>query len=87
MPKELVAKLGTVLGPLTSGPMLIWDYYRVGWFKPDWTHPMIVRFHLADGKITVLCAKGVLYHPERPEALHGITVYHDLSVKQLNWKL
>ena len=85
--EELVAKLGIVLGALASGLTPVWDCYRVGRFSPNWPRPVIVRFHLADAKVTVLRAKGVLYRPKCPEARHGIRVYHDLSVQQLNWKL
>ena len=49
--------------------------------------PVIVCYPKADAKVAVLRAKGVLYRPECPEAMHGIRVYHDLSVQQLNWKL
>ena len=60
MAEEIAAKLGTVLGALTGGPTPIRDCYRVGRFNPDRPRPVIVCFHLADAKMTVLCAKGVL---------------------------
>ena len=85
--EELAGKLGAVMGTLTGGPVPVRDCYRVGRFSPDRPRPVIVRFHTADEKVAVLRAKGVLYRPECPEALHGIRVYHDLSVQQLNWKL
>lgn len=79
--EELAARLGTVLGALTSGPTPIRVYYRFGRFSPDRPCPVIVRFLTMNAKVTVLCTKGVLYCPECPEALHGIRVYHDLSVQ------
>ena len=84
---ELAGKLEDVMGALTGGAVPVRDCYRVGRFSPDRPRPVIVRFHSADTKVTVLRAKGVLYRPECPEALRGIRVYHDLSVQQLNWKL
>lgn len=85
--EELAVKLATVLGALTGGPTPVQDCYRVGRFSPARPHPVIIHFHSVDAKVTVLHAKGVLYRPECPEALHSIRVYHDLSVQQLNWKL
>ena len=85
--EELAGKLGAVIGALTGGAVPVRDCYRVGRFSPDRPRPVIVRFHTADAKVTVLRAKGVLYRQECPAALCGIRVYHDLSVQQLNWKL
>ena len=85
--EKLAGKLGTVLGVLTGGAVPVRDCYRVGQFSPDRPRPVIVRFPTANAKVAVLCAKGVLYRLECPEALHSIRVYHDLSVQQLNWKL
>ena len=79
--EELAAKLGTVLGVLTGKLTPVWDCYHVGRFSPNQPRPVIIRFHTMDAKVTVLCAKGVLYRPECPDALHGIRVYHDLSVQ------
>ena len=85
--EELAGKLRDVIGTLTGREVPVRDCYRVGRFNPDRPRPVIVRFHTADAKVTVLRAKGVLYRPECPEALRCIRVYHDLSVQQLNWKL
>ena len=85
--EELVGKLGTVLAHSLVEVVLVQDCYRVGRFSPDWPRPVIVHFPTADAKVAVLLGKGALYHPECPEALHLIRVYHDLSVHQLNWKL
>ena len=79
--EELVAKLGTVLGALTSRLTPIWDRCHVGRFSPDWPRLVIVRFHSADVKVIVLRAKGVLYCLKCPKALYGIRVDHDLSVQ------
>lgn len=87
MAEELIAKLGTMLGPLIGGPTPIQDCYYVKRFNPYRHRLGIVRFHSADAKMTVLHAKGVLYRPECPKALHGIRVYHNLFVQQFNWKL
>ena len=82
--EELAGKLGTVLGVLTGGAMPVRDCYCVVRFSSDWPRLVIVRFPTADAKVAALRAKGVLYRPECLEALHGIRVYHDLSVQQLN---
>ena len=85
--EELVGQLGTMLGALTGVALLVRDCYCVRRFSPNRPYPVIVYFPTVDTKVLVLCAKGVPYRPECPEALHGIRVYQDLSVQQLNWKL
>ena len=67
--------------PLTGGPTPIRDCYGVGSSALTGPCPVIVQFHSADANVTVLCAKGVLYHPKCPKALHGIKVYRDLCVQ------
>ena len=76
-----MGKLGTVLGALTSGALLVRDCYHVGRLSLDQPRPVIVPFPTADAKVAILCTKGVLYSLECLEALHGIQVYHDLSVQ------
>ena len=66
MAEELAGKLGTVLGALTGGAVLVCDCYCVGRFSPDRPSPVIVHFPMADAKVAVLLAKGVLYRPNCP---------------------
>ena len=84
MAEEFTGKLGTVLGVLTGGAVPVYDCYRVRRFSPNQPRPVIVRFPMADAKLAILCAKGVLYGPKCPEALHSIRVYHDLFMQELS---
>lgn len=76
----LVAKMETILRTLDSRDVLVRDYFRVGRYSPNQLDPAIVRVSSADDKVTIMRGKGELYHHARPKALHGIWVYHDLSV-------
>ena len=87
MAEELAGNLGTVQGVLTGRAMPVRDCYRVRRFSPNQPRPVIVCFLMADAKVAILCAKGVLYRPKCPKALHSIHVYHDLSMQELSWKL
>ena len=79
--EELAGKIETVLGALTSGAVPVHDCYCVKRFSPDRPRPVTVCFPMVDAKVVVLCIKGLLYSPKCPEALHGIPIYHDLSVQ------
>ena len=84
---ELAGKVHATLEALTGREVPIRDCSRVGRYDPDRPRPVIVQFSTLADKVAVLRSKGVLYGPNCPVELHGIRVYHDLSVPQLDWKM